>query len=207
LNTTMSASIPDSYTHLMPPTISREPRSLARLGAARSIAASLTFVCLAFLIGPRITHSIPTEMASVYLFCTIILVSAGLQLDFIFLKSARDNLVPIFPHPPFIVSRQPPKQSRPLMMLCTCALFILISTVAVSASSLFYVRYVLNDTALFSVIVLVQMLVGSVASAPLVPRLVAKIGKKNTFLAGALMGTLGDLVFFFLADHSVPAGF
>nr|WP_039514367.1 MFS transporter [Salmonella enterica]KHP23782.1 glucuronide transporter [Salmonella enterica subsp. enterica serovar Brandenburg] len=84
------------------------------------------------------------------------------------------------------------------------SLRFLISTFAVSASSLFYVRYVLNDTALFSVIVLVQMLVGSVASAPLVPRLVAKIGKKNTFLAGALMGTLGYLLFFYMSDHSVP---
>ncbi|STI55097.1 glucuronide transporter [Escherichia coli] len=41
-------------------------------------------------------------------------------------------------------------------MLCIGALCVLISTFAVSASSLFYVRYVLNDTGLFTVLVLVQ---------------------------------------------------
>lgn len=127
-----------------------------------------------------------------------------MALYFICFKSTRENVVRIVAQPSLKISLQTLKQNRPLMMLCTGALCILISTFAVSASSLFYVRYVLNDTALFSVIVLVQMLVGSVASAPLVPRLVAKIGKKNTFLAGALMGTLGYLLFFYMSDHSVP---
>ncbi|MDI8746179.1 hypothetical protein MJM83_28875, partial [Salmonella enterica subsp. enterica serovar Montevideo] len=53
-----------------------------------------------------------------------------------------------------------------LMMLCTGALCILISTFAVSASSLFYVRYVLNDTALFSVIVLVIALMPGCRQQP-----------------------------------------
>ncbi|EFI4036026.1 beta-glucuronidase [Escherichia coli] len=74
----------------------------------------------------------------------------------------------------------------------------------VSASSLFYVRYVLNDTGLFTVLVLVQNLVGTVASAPLVPGMVARIGKKNTFLIGALLGTCGYLLFFWVSVWSLP---
>nr|CAC9200736.1 Glucuronide permease [Citrobacter werkmanii] len=52
--------------------MTQQPQSRARLGAARSIAASLTFVCPAFLIGPRISGASPTEMQDVYLFWTII---------------------------------------------------------------------------------------------------------------------------------------
>ncbi|EMB0905202.1 MFS transporter [Escherichia coli] len=89
-------------------------------------------------------------------------------------------------------------------MLCIGALCVLISTFAVSASSLFYVRYVLNDTGLFTVLVLVQNLVGTVASAPLVPGMVARIGKKNTFLIGALLGTCGYLLFFWVSVWSLP---
>lgn len=101
------------------------------------------------------------------------------------------------------ISLQTLKRNRPLFMLCIGALCVLISTFAVSASSLFYVRYVLNDTGLFTVLVLVQNLVGTVASAPLVPGMVARIGKKNTFLIGALLGTCGYLLFFWVSVWSL----
>lgn len=66
----------------------------------------------------------------------------------------------------------------------------------------------LNDTGLFTVLVLVQNLVGTVASAPLVPGMVARIGKKeylpdwrfagNLRLSAVLLGfrlvTAGPLV-------------
>lgn len=118
------------------------------------------------------------------------LAIAGMVLYFICFKSTRENVVRIVAQPSLNISLQTLKRNRPLFMLCIGALCVLISTFAVSASSLFYVRYVLNDTGLFTVLVLVQNLVGTVASAPLVPGMVARIGKKNTFLIGALLGNL-----------------
>lgn len=159
--------------------MTQQPQSRARLGAARGIAASLTFVCLAFLIGPSIKNSSPEEMVSVYHFWTIVLVIAGMVLYFICFKSTRENVVRIVAQPSLKISLQTLKRNRPLFMLCIGALCVLISTFAVSASSLFYVRYVLNDTGLFTVLVLVQNLVGTVASAPLVPGMVARIGNKE----------------------------
>lgn len=144
--------------------MTQQPQSRARLGAARGIAASLTFVCLAFLIGPSIKNSSPEEMVSVYHFWTIVLAIAGMVLYFICFKSTRENVVRIVAQPSLKISLQTLKRNRPLFMLCIGALCVLISTFAVSASSLFYVRYVLNDTGLFTVLVLVQNLVGTVAS-------------------------------------------
>ncbi len=118
-------------------------------------------------------------MVSVYHFWTIVLAIAGMVLYFICFKSTRENVVRIVAQPSLKISLQTLKRNRPLFMLCIGALCVLISTFAVSASSLFYVRYVLNDTGLFTVLVLVQNLVGTVASAPLVPGMVARIGKKN----------------------------
>ena len=184
--------------------MTQQPQSRARLGAARGIAASLTFVCLAFLIGPSIKNSSPEEMVSVYHFWTIVLAIAGMVLYFICFKSTRENVVRIVAQPSLNISLQTLKRNRPLFMLCIGALCVLISTFAVSASSLFYVRYVLNDTGLFNVLVLVQNLVGTVASAPLVPGMVARIGKKNTFLIGALLGTCGYLLFFWVSVWSLP---
>lgn len=162
------------------------------------------FVCLAFLIGPSIKNSSPEEMVSVYHFWTIVLAIAGMVLYFICFKSTRENVVRIVAQPSLKISLQTLKRNRPLFMLCIGALCVLISTFAVSASSLFYVRYVLNDTGLFTVLVLVQNLVGTVASAPLVPGMVARIGKKNTFLIGALLGTCGYLLFFWVSVWSLP---
>ncbi len=62
----------------------------------------------------------------------------------------------IVAQPSLKISLQTLKRNRPLFMLCIGALCVLISTFAVSASSLFYVRYVLNDAGLFTVLVLVQ---------------------------------------------------
>ncbi|EYD85417.1 glucuronide carrier protein [Escherichia coli 1-176-05_S3_C2] len=129
---------------------------------------------------------------------------AGMVLYFICFKSTRENVVRIVAQPSLKISLQTLKRNRPLFMLCIGALCVLISTFAVSASSLFYVRYVLNDTGLFTVLVLVQNLVGTVASAPLVPGMVARIGKKNTFLIGALLGTCGYLLFFWVSVWSLP---
>lgn len=129
---------------------------------------------------------------------------AGMVLYFICFKSTRENVVRIVAQPSLKISLQTLKRNRPLFMLCIGALCVLISTFAVSASSLFYVRYVLNDTGLFTVLVLVQNLVGTVASAPLVPGMVARIGKKNTFLIGALLGSCGYLLFFWVSVWSLP---
>lgn len=187
--------------------MTQQPRARARLGAARSVAASLTFVCLAFIIGPQITNTSQTEMQSIYLYWTITLAATGLVLYIICFKSTRENVVRIVAQPSLKISLQTLKQNNPLIILCAGALCTLIATFSVNASSLFYARYVLNNTGLFPVIVLVQMLVGSVASAPLVPHLVTQIGKKNTFLIGTLLSTCGYLLFFWLSDHSVVPGF
>ncbi|HGX4308373.1 glucuronide transporter [Escherichia coli] len=181
-----------------------DPTTTIPRPSGRGIAASLTFVCLAFLIGPSIKNSSPEEMVSVYHFWTIVLAIAGMVLYFICFKSTRENVVRIVAQPSLKISLQTLKRNRPLFMLCIGALCVLISTFAVSASSLFYMRYVLNDTGLFTVLVLVQNLVGTVASAPLVPGMVARIGKKNTFLIGALLGTCGYLLFFWVSVWSLP---
>ena len=112
--------------------MTQQPQSRARLGAARGIAASLTFVCLAFLIGPSIKNSSPEEMVSVYHFWTIVLAIAGMVLYFICFKSTRENVVRIVAQPSLKISLQTLKRNRPLFMLCIGALCVLISTFAVA---------------------------------------------------------------------------
>lgn len=170
--------------------MTQQPQSRSRLGAARGIASSLTFVCLVFLIGPSIKYHSREEMVSVYHFWTITLAIAGMVFYVICFKSTHENVVRIVAQSSLKISLRTLKRNRPQCILCIGALCVLISSFAVSVSLLFYVRYVLNDAGLFTVLVLVQSLVGTVASALLVPGMVSRIGKKNTFLIGALLGRL-----------------
>src|SRR5699024_24097 len=128
----------------------------------------------------------------------------GMVLYFICFKSTRENVVRIVAQPSLKISLQTLKRNRPLFMLCIGALCVLISTFAVSASSLLYVRYVLNDTVLFTVLVVLQDLGGNVAAATLVPAMVSRIGTENSLLIGALLGTCGYLLLLWVSVWSLP---
>lgn len=84
-------------------------------------------------------------------------------------------------------------------MLCICALCTLGASFSVSASTIFYARYILNDVSLLALFVAIQTLFGMLL-APSVPFLVRRLGKRNTFLAGLLLAALGYLLMFFMAS-------
>lgn len=182
--------------------MTQDPLSRARLGAGRSIAASLTFVVLAFVIGSQIGGSDVTSVQATYLHYTTMLAIAGLVLYFLCFKSTKENVIRTVAQPALGVSLRTVKKNHALIMLCGGALFMLTATFAVTATGMFYVRYVVGDPSLFTVMVLVQMFIGSVLPAFFVPSLVRRFGKKNTFLIGASIGFIGYLLFFFLSGFN-----
>lgn len=182
--------------------MTQDPLSRARLGAGRSIAASLTFVVLAFVIGSQIGGSDVASVQATYLHYTTMLAIAGLVLYFLCFKSTKENVIRTVAQPALGVSLRTVKKNRALIMLCGGALFMLTATFAVTATGMFYVRYVVGDPSLFTVMVLVQMFIGSVLPAFFVPSLVRRFGKKNTFLIGASIGFIGYLLFFFLSGFN-----
>lgn len=185
--------------------MTQDPRSRARLGAARSIAASCTFVMLAFVIGPSIATSDAESATAAYRMGTTVLAIIGICLYFICFLSTRENVERTVAQPSFSVSVQTVKKNHPLFMLCGTALFMLAANFTVSASGIFYVRYMLKDPSLFTVLVIVQNLIGCVLASLCIPSLVGKLGKKNTFLTGASIAFCGFVVFFFLSPYFYPA--
>ena len=171
--------------------MTQDPLSRARLGAGRSIAASLTFVVLAFVIGSQIGGSDVASVQATYLHYTTMLAIAGLVLYFLCFKSTKENVIRTVAQPALGVSLRTVKKNHALIMLCGGALFMLTATFAVTATGMFYVRYVVGDPSLFTVMVLVQMFIGSVLPAFFVPSLVRRFGKKNTFLIGLCVASIG----------------
>lgn len=179
--------------------MTQDPVSRARLGAGRSIGASCTFVALAFIIGPKIASADREAVQQVYQHYTMCLAVAGIILYFICFAATRENVVRTVAQPSFKVSVQTVRHNKPLFMLCGAALFMLAANFSVSASAIFYVRYMIDDPSLFTIFVLVQSFIGCVVPAPFIPHLVAKFGKKKTFLIGCVVSLIGFILFFFLS--------
>lgn len=182
--------------------MTQDPVSRTRLGSARSIAAAMTFVVLAFVIAPAISGSDPAGIQSTYITYTICLGIIGYILYVICFKCTAENVVRTDAQPSLKKSLKTIRANHALMMLCGGALCMLAATFTVSASGIFYVRYVVGDSTLFPVLIVIQNLIGTVLPAPFVPVLVRRFGKKVTFLLGCTIAFTGYILFFFAALYS-----
>jgi glucuronide carrier protein len=98
------------------------------------------------------------------------------------------------------------KTNRPLLMLCLSSFLFLTGYMALSAVQLYYLRDVLGRLDLYPVLAIVQ-LVMTLALAPLMPRLVRKLGKKNVYITAGLLSMVGGIIVFFAPSSMVWVGF
>lgn len=180
--------------------MTQDPASRAKLGMARSIGAGLTFVLISFVISPRLSSSTPAELQTLYTQLTLVLAVVGIALYLFCFACTREVVQRQVAQPSFRESLGTLRRNRPLFMLCVCALCTLGASFSVSASTIFYARYILNDVSLLALFVAIQTLLGMLLAAPSVPFLVRRLGKRNTFLAGLLLAALGYLLMFFMAS-------
>ncbi len=171
--------------------MTQEPRERARLGASRTLMAMGTFSFLALVLGPVVRSAKGAELQSVLTQFTLILAVAGIVLYFISFKSSREIVERDVAQPKLKDSIGTLLTNRPLLMLCTCALFVLIGYFSLSATMMFFARYVLGDMKSFVVLVFIMTLFGTLIAAPVAPLLVGKFGKKGAFLSGLALAALG----------------
>ncbi len=98
------------------------------------------------------------------------------------------------------------KTNRPLLMLCLSSFLFLTGYMALSSVQLYYLRDVLGRLDLYPVLAIVQ-LVMTLALAPLMPRLVRKLGKKNVYIAAGALSMVGGSIVFFSPSSMVWVGF
>ncbi|MGL5486441.1 MAG: glucuronide transporter [Shewanella sp.] len=178
--------------------MAQSPQDRAKLGMSRTIGGTLVYISLAFFLGPKILHSSPAEMEGVYQTTTITLAVIGMLLYYICFKTSKEVVTRSLKQPSLKESLNTLKKNNALMMLCFAAVCTLVGSFSVSASLLYYVRYVLGKPELFSTIVIIQIGAGIIV-APFIPKLTSLIGKKNVFLSGIGISALGNIIFFFFS--------
>lgn len=176
------------------------PAERARLGAARTLMGALTISFLAFVLGPTLRTVQGPALQTLLTQFTLMLAVLGVVLYFVCFRTSREVVERAIERPDWQASLRTLRANRPLQIVCLAALFLLVGIFSMNTSLIYYARYVLGDPGLFATIILVTSLSGTLISAPLVPALVRRLGKRGTFLLGMALASLAYLALFVSAS-------
>ncbi|MFZ2261784.1 MAG: glycoside-pentoside-hexuronide (GPH):cation symporter, partial [Luteococcus japonicus] len=175
----------------------------SRLSGARSIAASVTGVALSAVVSPQFQDTAADGVRQKFTITTLALALLALVLYTICFRNTRE-----------VVPRSPGKinlgrtlkmvrQNRPLIVLCSGALFMLGSMYTMSAVAMYYSRYVLGHASWYTFLALAQA-VGTILVASILPRLTVAFGKRKAYVALGVVAVLGYVVIYLVPGGSLP---
>jgi glucuronide carrier protein len=185
--------------------MTQDPIERSRLGVWRSMGPIFGILVLVLVIAPKITQykKDPHQLQSFFTGTTLAFVVIGFLLYMVTFFTCREQV----PHEAKPVTiKDTLRTFRPnsaLQILCVSNLVYLIGVFGVQGAQAYYAAYVLGNSE-----DLIPMILASTAavfvSVPIVPRLVARIGKKATFMAAtALMIAAGIWIFFLPVNLSL----
>ena len=185
-------------------------RERAKLAVARGIGAGLAGLLLTFIISPQIQNIAKNKalsaderadaLQSVFLTTTLAFVAVGFVAYFLTFWWCKEVVVRIEPRVGIKDTFRTLKTNKPLGILCGSSFFYLIGAFAVGGSTAFYAIYVLGDATFIIWITLATVIV-QFLTAPFVPFLVTKFGKKNLFQYCGLFTVVGGVGLFFVPGN------
>jgi len=157
------------------------------------------------VIAPQITRyrTQPEQLQSFLTIVTIVFAVVGYALYLFCFASCKEQVA--HDAKPVTISETVAtvRQNRPLLILCVSNLVFLTGIFGLQAAQAYFAAYILGDSSYLIWMVLATSLSTFVA-VPVVPRFVARIGKKNTFLIGAAgLVVMGTWIFFMPAILSI----
>ena len=172
----------------------------ARLGGARTLGGLSVGATLGFFIAPLLGAG--QDMQQVFTWLTITFAVVGSAL-YAFTGAACAEQVPgSVPRITLSQSMAALKANSPLVILCVSSVLFVTGTSATGASQFYYLRDVLSRVDLFPLMAAAQVVI-TLTLAVLIPRPVARWGKRAVYSAGASLGAVGG-VLVFLAPAEVP---
>jgi glucuronide carrier protein len=188
--------------------MTQDPIERSRLGIWRSMGPIFGTFILVLVIAPQITRykTQPDQLQSFLTTVTIVFVVLGYGLYLFCFANCKEQ---VFHEAKRVTVKETVatiRQNRPLLILCVSNLIFLTGIFAVQASQAYFAVYILGNSSLLIWMVLATSLSTFVA-VPIVPGLVARIGKKHTFLIGAAgLVVMGTWIFFMPPSLPVVIG-
>ena len=182
-------------------------RERAKLAVARGLGAGLAGLLLTFLISPQIqavtgnktlsAGERASQLQSIFTTTTLLFVVIGAALYFLTFRYCKEAVVRVEPRISITDTFRTVKTNKPLGILCASSFFYLIGLFAVGGATAYYAIYVLGDAKYIIWMTLVTVAV-QFATAPFVPGLVARFGKKNLYQYCGLFTVVGGVSVFFV---------
>lgn len=181
------------------------PRERSQLGAVRSLMAMGTVVFVAFVLGPGMRNEHGLALQTLLTHFTLSLALLGTLLYLVCFITTREVVERDILRPRWRDSLSTLISNRPLHLLCLASLLMLVGTSCMGASVMYYARYVLADTKHFLTIILTTTVFGLLVAVPLAPMLVARVGKRRTFLLGVAIAAVAHLALLFVQTSNLNA--
>src|SRR5215203_5032840 len=178
--------------------MTQDPVERSRLGVWRSVGPMISILALVVVIAPQITRykTQPEQLQSFLTIVTIVFAVVGYALYLFCFASCKEQVVHETKPVTIKETVATVRQNRPLLLLCVSNLVFLTGVFGLQASQAYYAAYILGNSSQLIWMVVATSLSTFVA-VPIVPRVVARIGKKKTFLIGALgLIVMGICIFF-----------
>jgi len=182
------------------------PRERAKLATARGLGAGLGGLLLTFIIAPQIQGVARDQsltatdraagLQSIFFTTTLIFVGLGFALYLLTFLWCRETVVRTQDRVSVRDTVRTLRTNKALGILCGSSFFYLIGMFAVGGATAYYAIYVLGDARYIIWMTLVTVAV-QFASAPFIPRLVTRFGKKNLYQYCGFFTVIGGVALFF----------
>lgn len=171
----------------------------SRLGTYRAVGPIATIFAITVIVAPQIQALRGDAPALQTFFTTVtaLFVVIGYALYLFCFATSRERIHHDVPPVTLKKTVETVRHNRPLLILCGSNLVFLVGVFAIQSSQAYYASYILGDAGLM-VPMIGATTVATFCAVPLVPRIVARIGKKYTFFVGGIGFAVLTLWIFFM---------
>jgi glucuronide carrier protein len=183
----------------------------AKLVAGRAFGAAVGGVLLTYVVGTMVNNlkaqkagiKSPEDLVAyqaavqgVFTKVTLVFIVVGTAAFWFTAWACRERVVRMQPRVSVRDTFATLKSNKPLAYLCGSSFFYMIGLFAVSGATAFYAQYVLHDISKVGLMVLVNSGI-SLLITPIIPWIIAKLGKKNVYQYCGLFTIVGGVGLFF----------
>ena len=180
--------------------MTQDPRERARLAGARTIGGLSVGAVLGFFVAPLLGGG--GDIQWIFTVMTVAFAVLGSGLYVFTGLACREQVAGSVPRITWRQTVDALRANSPLVVLCLGSVLLVTGNSATVAAQFYYLRDVLGRLDLFPVMAATQVVI-TLALAVLMPRPVARWGKKAVFTIGCMLGAAGGLVVF-LAPAQAP---
>jgi glucuronide carrier protein len=170
--------------------MTQRPQERAKLSSARTLGAAAAIIALSVVISPQITRS--ENLQRSLTITTLILAVVGIALYLFAFKTSREVVERDAAPVSLKQSIGAIRHNRPLVLLCTSALFMLTGMFTLQTLQVYYARDVLGS-ADYQILLTVVSTGAMFLVSPAIPKIVETFGKKRAYVAAGAVTGLGGV--------------